>query len=54
VIAGTQVDEDRCGVLGTATTHSRLIPARNSGHYVHNDEPQLVIDPILWVLGGGA
>jgi pimeloyl-ACP methyl ester carboxylesterase len=32
---------------------SRLIPATNSGHYVHNDEPALVIETIRWVLGGG-
>ncbi len=32
---------------------SRLIPATNSGHYVHNDEPPLVIEAIRWVLGGG-
>ena len=32
---------------------SRLIPATNSGHHVHNDEPELVIEAIRWVLGGG-
>ena len=35
------------------STRSRLIPATASGHFVHNDEPELVIDAIRWVLDGG-
>lgn len=35
------------------STRSRLIPGTESGHYVQNDQPDLVIEAILWVLGGG-
>lgn len=36
------------------SSRSRLIPAHESGHYVHNDEPHLVIEAIRWVLDGAA
>lgn len=34
----------------TRSTNSQLIPAEASGHFVHNDEPELVVDAIMWVL----
>lgn len=34
------------------STRHRIIPATHSGHYVQNDEPDLVIDAIRWVLQG--
>jgi pimeloyl-ACP methyl ester carboxylesterase len=35
------------------STNSRVIPGANSGHYVHIDEPELVLEAIQWVLNGG-
>ncbi len=32
------------------STNSRLIEAENSGHFVHYDEPDLVVEAIMWVL----
>jgi pimeloyl-ACP methyl ester carboxylesterase len=34
----------------TLSSRSRLIPAESSGHYVHRDEAELVIDAIRWVI----
>jgi pimeloyl-ACP methyl ester carboxylesterase len=35
------------------SSRSRVIPATASGHYVHNDEPELVIREIRRILTGG-
>jgi len=35
------------------STNSRLIPGTESGHFVHLDQPELVIGAIRWVLAGG-
>jgi pimeloyl-ACP methyl ester carboxylesterase len=41
-----QLQEDHA----TLSNNSRLIPAENSGHFIHIDGPELVIDAIQWVL----
>jgi len=44
-------DHERCQVdLATLSTNSRRIVARNSGHHIQLDEPELVIDAIGQVL----